>query len=181
MNTYVALLRGINVGGKNILPMKELITVLEGLQLTNVRTYIQSGNAVFQSNPVIKKDISKDIGTAISQKYGFTPQVMVLSVQELENAVVSNPYPEGESDPKSLHFSFLESSPDNPDLKKLANIKSANERFKLIDTVFYLHAPDGIGRSKLAANAEKCLGVAWTARNWRTTRTILSMAMDLAT
>jgi hypothetical protein len=115
----------------------------------------------------------------IGNSHGFTPQVFVLSVQELHNAIVSNPFPEGDSDPISLHLSFLESSPANPDLKKLEFLKSETERFKLIDTVFYLHAPNGIGRSKLAANVEKSLGVALTARNWRSARTILSMAMEV--
>jgi len=179
MNTFVALLRGINVGGKNILPMKELTAVLEGSGLKNVQTYIQSGNVVFQCKATKMQEITRDIGTAIRNSHGFTPKVFVLSVQELNNAIVSNPFPEGDSDPKSLHLSFLESSPANPDLKKLEFLKSGTERFKLIDTVFYLHAPDGIGRSKLAANVEKSLGVAMTARNWRTARTVLSMAMKV--
>lgn len=179
MNTFVALLRGINVGGKNILSMKELVVVLEGLGLNRVQTYIQSGNVVFQCKTNKMQEIAHDIGTAIWDSHGFTPQVFVLSVQELHNAVVSNPFPEGESDPKSLHLSFLESSPVNPDLKRLESLKSENERFKLIDTVFYLHAPNGIARSKLAANVEKSLGVTLTSRNWRSARTILSMAMEV--
>ena len=179
MKTFVAFLRGINVGGKNILPMKELTAVLEGAGLKKVQTYIQSGNVVFQCKADKTPEISHDIGTAIRNSHGFTPQVFVLSVQELHHAIASNPFPEGDSDPKSLHLSFLESSPANPDLKKLEFLKSETERFKLIDTVFYLHAPDGIGRSKLAANVEKALGVAMTARNWRSARTILSMAMEV--
>jgi uncharacterized protein (DUF1697 family) len=178
MNTFVAFLRGINVGGKNILPMKELTVVLEGLGLEKVQTYIQSGNVVFQCKTNNTQELAHDIGTEICNSHGLTPQVFVLSVQELHNAIVSNPFPEGESDPKSLHLFFLESSPVNPDLKRLESLISGSERFKLIDTLFYLHAPNGIGRSKLAANVEKALGVAFTARNWRSVKTILSMAMS---
>ena len=111
MNTYVALLRGINVGGKNILPMKELTAVLEGLGLKKVQTYIQSGNVVFQCKANKAQELTHDIGTAIFHSHELTPQVFVLSVQELQNAIVSNPFPEGENDPKSLHLFFLESSP----------------------------------------------------------------------
>ncbi len=179
MNTFVALFRDINVGGKNILPMKKLVAVLEGLGLKKVQTYIQSGNVVFQCKANKTQEIAHDIGTAIYKSHGFTPRVLILSIQEFNNAIIANPFPEGESDPKSLHLSFLESSPANPDLKRLESLKSESERFELIGTVFYLHAPNGIGRSKLAANVEKTLGVALTARNWRSSRKILSMALEM--
>ena len=180
MNTFVALFRGINVGGKNILPMKELAAVLEGLGLNKVKTYIQSGNVVFQSKTNNTQELTHDIRTAINRSHEFVPQVFVLSIQELRNAIVSNPFPEGANEPESLHLFFLKSSPTNPDVKRLEFLQSESERFKLIDTVFYLHAPDGIGRSKLAANVENTLGVALTARNWRSVSTILSMAMEVA-
>ena len=159
--------------------MKELVAVLEGSGLKKVQTYIQSGNVVFQCKATKTRKLSQDIGTAVFKSHELTPQVFVLSVQELHDVIASNPFPEGESDPKSLHLFFLESSPANPDLKRLESLQSESERFKLIDTVFYLHAPNGIGRSKLAANVEKTLGVAMTARNWRSVRTIWSMVMEL--
>lgn len=176
MNTYIALFRGINVGGKNVLPMKELAAVLEGLGLNKVQTYIQSGNVVFQTTNRSRKGLEKNIGAAIGKSHGFVPQVLVLSVQELRNALVANPFPDGENEPKSLHLFFLESSPANPDLKRLASLQSVSERFKLIGTVFYLHAPEGVGRSRLASNVEKALGVTVTARNWRSASAILSLA-----
>ena len=96
--------------------------------------------------------------------------------KEIERAVESNPFPEAESEPKTLHVHFLASRPKNPDLGALDSIKSDRERFALRDRFFYLHAPDGIGRSKLAANAEKLLGVALTGRNWRTLCRVMAMA-----
>jgi uncharacterized protein (DUF1697 family) len=180
MNTFIALLRGINVGGKNILPMKELTTVLEGLGLNNVKTYLQSGNVVFQSEKINLKELSQDIGTAIEKSHGFKPQVLILSIQELREAIAANPFPEGESEPKTLHLFFLESAPTNPDMDRLQSLKTASEKFRLIDTVFYLYAPDGIGRSKLAANVEKAVGVAATARNWRSANKVMSMAAELS-
>ena len=90
--------------------------------------------------------------------------------------VRSNPFPEAESEPKTLHLYFLFSPPERPDLDALERIKGDRERFVLSEGVFYLHAPDGIGRSRLAANAEKLLGVPATARNWRTIRKVMDMA-----
>jgi len=179
MNTFIALFRGINVGGSNILPMKDLALILKDLGLSNVRTYIQSGNVVFQSKTTDAKGLSHDISTAIGENHGFNPKVFILSLPELQAAIASNPYPDGQSEPKTLHLFFLASVPNNPDMDRLETFKTESERFRLIDTVFYLHAPEGIGRSKLAANVEKSLGVSVTARNWRSINKILSMALEL--
>jgi uncharacterized protein (DUF1697 family) len=175
MKTYIALFRGINVGGNNILPMKELAVVLENLGAANVKTYIQSGNAVFQHASENVSGLSSSISAAIKASHGFEPRVWLLDLVEMEKAIASNPFPKGESEPKTLHLYFLASAPPNPDLKMLDSLKKANEQFKLIDNVFYLHAPEGIGRSKLAERAEKALGVAATARNWRTVSKIMAM------
>ena len=176
MKTYVALFRGLNVGGNSILPMKELVAQLENIGLRNVRTYIQSGNAVFQSEEEEASLLSNKIRAAIRNRRGFEPQVLLLEPEEIEKAVESNPFPEAGSEPKTLHAYFLASTPKNPDLDALESIKSERERFVLKDGVFYLHTPDGIGRSKLAANAEKLLGVSATGRNWRTVRKLMEMA-----
>ncbi len=158
--------------------MKELVTVLESIGAQNVKTYIQSGNAVFQSRETNASLLSSTISAAIKRSHGFEPQVLLLELEEMEQVVVSNPFPEAESEPKTLHVYFLASVPKNPDLDALESIKSDRERLVLRDSVLYLHAPDGIGKSKLAANAEKLLGVPMTARNWRTVRKIMAMAKD---
>jgi uncharacterized protein (DUF1697 family) len=178
MKTYIALFRGINVGGNNMLPMKELTAVLEKLGADSVKTYIQSGNAVFQHQTASASQLSSRIGTAIKENHGFEPQVFLLDLGEMEQVIASNPFPEAESEPKTLHLYFLASEPRNPDLKALDSLKQDNEQFKLTDKVFYLYAPDGIGRSKLAARVEKALGVAVTARNWRTVCKILELAQQ---
>lgn len=175
MQTIIALLRGINVGGHHKLPMRELVQLLESLGLVNVKTYIQSGNVVFQCEPFNRVSLAEKISTAVSQSHGFTPQVMLLSLAELETAVSQNPFPAAEENHKILHFYFLESAPPAPDLAKLEAVKTEREQFALIDKVFYLYAPDGIGRSKLAAVVEKGMGVATTARNWRTVSKMLEM------
>lgn len=180
MNTYVALFRGINVGGKNILPMKALVGTFEGMGLKKVQSYIQSGNVVFQTTKDRPEKLAEDIRAAVGKGHDIVPQVLVLSIQEFRNAIASNPFPAGENEPKSLHLFFLKTRPAKPDMERLALLQSAKERFKLVGAVFYLHAPEGIGRSKLAANVEKALGVAVTARNWRSVSAILSLAMEVA-
>lgn len=178
MNTFVAFFRGINVGGKNRLPMAELTARLEGLGVSHVRTYIQSGNVVFRSPADDATELAETIQAAIEGSHGFAPQVLLLSRQELEDAVAANPFPEGEGEPQTLHLFFLSAAPGAPDLERLSSIKTERESFRLVGSVFYLHAPDGIGRSKLAAGVERALGVPATARNWRTVNRVLSMAAD---
>jgi uncharacterized protein (DUF1697 family) len=176
MKTYVAFFRGINVGGHNRLPMKDLVAALESVGARDVATYIQSGNAVFRSEETYASVLSERIKAMIEERHGFEPQVLVLGSEGLERAVRSNPFPDAESEPKTLHAYFLAASPERPDLDGLEEIQGKRERFFLGEGVFFLHAPDGIGRSRLAANAERLLGVPATARNWRTVRKVMEMA-----
>lgn len=164
--THIALLRGL--GGKNTLPMKGLIELLEGLGLCNARTYIQSGNAVFRFGNAGDAGLAEGISRAIEKRYGFAPRVILRSPAELDAAIAANPFPEAEPEPKTLHLFFLAQVPDNPDLARLERLRQPNERYHLADTTFYFHAPDGVGRSRVFAVIEKALGVAATARNWRT-------------
>lgn len=181
MNRYIALFRGINVGGAGTLPMKELKRILEEeLELRNVRTYIQSGNVVFEGPKTKAGTLAKKIAEAVEKERGFRPEVMVLEPKELQGAMEANPFPEGESDPKSLHLTFLATPPEKPDMESLEGLKKENERYALLGKVFYLHAPDGIGRSKLAARIEKAMGTAGTARNWRSVCKIMEMAEESA-
>lgn len=179
MKTYIALFRGINVGGGNILPMADLVDLLEALGAARVATYIQSGNVVFQHEAEDASRLASRIGAAVKESHGFEPQVLLRGADEVENAMACNPFPEAESEPASLHLYFLDSVPQNPDLELLDSIKRDNEQFKLSERVFFLHAPSGIGRSKLAAWVEKALGVAATARNWRTVGKIMAMSKQV--
>lgn len=179
MNICIALLRGINVGGKNSLPMKGLVAIMEVIGAQKVRTYIQSGNAVFE---IAEQDLvllSKRLSVEIGKRYEFKTCVVVLGLEALEKAMAANPFPEAEGDPVGLHLGFLASDPTHANLEKLDSLRKASERFRLIGPVFYLHAPEGVGRSKLAAGAEKALGVPMTVRNWRTVGNIREMAREL--
>jgi uncharacterized protein (DUF1697 family) len=96
----------------------------------------------------------------------------------LRQAIQDNPFPQAACEPQSLHFFFLEKPPTNPRTKALESAKAETESYVLTDRVFYLHAPDGIGRSKLASTAEKHLGVTATARNLRTVEKLLALALE---
>jgi uncharacterized protein (DUF1697 family) len=172
---YVALFRGINVGGHNRLPMGELKQLLQDLGLREVETYIQSGNVVFASQAARVEALGERIREAVEEQFGFAPVVLVLRAGAFEKVVAANPYPEATSEPKTLHCYFLVAEPHDPDLDELESLKKESEQFALHGKVFYLHAPEGIGRSKLAERVEKALGVPATARNWRTVERISTM------
>ena len=180
MKTYVALFRGINVGGYNMLPMKELKLVLEKNGCQGVRTYIQSGNVILKSAISDPAKLAKRLSAAISNSHGFEPRVMVLSRDELRRAASANPFGNAVETPAALHLFFLDGTPKSPDLKALEAVKTETEAFALKGSVFYLHTPDGLGRSKLATRIERSLGVQGTARNWRTVNTLLGMLNDLS-
>jgi len=176
MTTWITFFRGINVGGRNILPMKDLKALLGELGCVDVRTYIQSGNVVFRHKERQVDRLSRTISEAVLNRFHFAPFVLLVTVNHLKKSLAANPFPTAEENPATLHLYFLSATPTEADLDGLNQMKSASERFELIGQVFYLHAPDGVGRSKLAARAEKLLGVTATARNWRTARKMLELA-----
>lgn len=172
---WIALMRGVNVGGKNVLPMKALRDELSELGLKNVRTYIQSGNCVFEGGGSASS-LEADISGRVERRFGFRPTVIVIAREDLEAALAANPFPEAAEEPKSLHLHFLEREPEAPDLDALEALRAPGERFALLARVFYLHAPDGVARSGLAAQAEARLGVSATARNLRSAIKIAALA-----
>lgn len=168
MNTHIILLRGVNVGGNHLLPMKELKILLELAGFKHVKTYIQSGNIILSGF----EDIERSVNEIIQTNFGFAPEVMVMSEKEFDQAFSNNPYKEYEG--KYVHFFFCKETPIiNED--KLIKLSSPTERYELLGNVFYLHAPEGIGRSKLAEKIETCLGVRATARNLNTVNKIHEM------
>ncbi len=178
MTNCVALLRGINVGGKNLLPMKELRELLTKLGCENVATYIQSGNAVFKYSGDLT-DLPALISTAIESGFGFRPSVMVLTADEFEAVATVEPFAEEISEPKFLHIWFLQEPATRASTEKMNEIASGDEKYLLTDSAVYLHAPNGVGRSKLAGGMEKSLGVSATARNRRTISKIGAMLSEL--
>ena len=171
MKTWIALLRGINVGGHHVVRMRDLEGHLEAGGFSGVRTYIQSGNVVLQC----RERPGARIGNLIEQHYGFRPAVLVLSPEELRQAAAANPFdPEGG---KKVHFYFCAREPREVDHDLLETLKGPNEAFRLIGRVLYLYAPDGIGRSRLAEKIGKALpGTDLTARNLNTINKLLEMS-----
>ncbi|MEP1447480.1 MAG: DUF1697 domain-containing protein [Paraglaciecola sp.] len=176
MNHWIVLFRGINVGGKNIVVMKRLKETLLGLGCQNVETYIQSGNVVLQHPEPNAQVLSRKIACEIEVSFGFQAQILVLTLAKFQQAVANNPFPEAQADPKTLHLYFLAAPAENVTFDKMNQLKKDSEMFKLVEQVFYLHAPDGIGRSKLAEKVEKLLAVPTTARNWNTVNKLLTLA-----
>ena len=176
MKTWIILIRGINVGGNNIVPMKELKLRLTDAGFSGVRTYIQSGNVAFESDITKQAQICSDVQACIDTHFGFAPKIMALSASRLAKIIKDNPFPGAVDEPKTLHISFLARPAINADLEKIENLRTENERFVLTDYAAYAHLPDGVWKSKLAAGLEKHLGVPATARNWRSAGKVLELA-----
>jgi uncharacterized protein (DUF1697 family) len=174
MTTYIALLRGIG-GGIRSLQMKPLIKAVEAIGLADVRTYIATGNIVFSSRKKAPQ-LARQIEACIEKQFGFRSTTVVLSAAELERAIKDNPFPQADKEPTSLHLFFLAAKPKAPQLEAMLEIKAPNEQFMLQKQVFYFYAPTGFGVSKLAPRIERLLGVAATARNWRTVGKVNEMA-----
>lgn len=164
---YIALLRGINVGGKKRIKMADLVEALEPLSLKNIKTYLQSGNVIFEYNSIDSDEIAQDIKDKIIDKFGISVNVIIRTEEELESIINGNPFvknPNIEID--KLHITFLQKLPDSTvlDLKK-----SENEKFEVIGREIYLYLPNGYGRTKLTNNIfEKKLNTIATTRNWKT-------------
>ena len=172
MNTYITLLRGINVGGHNKLPMKALVELLSTKDAKEVQTCLQTGNVIFKAESTATLINELNFALLIERNFGFKPEVVILKQVEFELAVAHNPYQNEIG--KTCHFYFCKDMPAL-DLTKIEALKMPSESYQLSGKVFYLHAPDGIGRSKLAAKIENCLGVSTTARNLNTVNKIAQL------
>ncbi len=156
--------------------MKQLTSIFEEVGCQAVRTYIRSGNVVFRFADAAPGYLEKRLSECISKRHSLTPHVLLLDGQRLNQAIRECPFQSAVGN--QLHFFFLSAVAKSPDLASLSELKSPTEQFQLNDRVLYLLAPAGIGRSKLAAAIERCLGVPTTARNWNTIRKLQSMLSD---
>jgi uncharacterized protein (DUF1697 family) len=169
MSAYAALLRAVNVTGRNRVPMAELRVALEALGLEDVVTYVQSGNVVFRSPSGTAAELAAAIARQIDEVFGLRIGVVVRSKAELAKVATSNPFLEQESDPLKLHVIFLDARPKADAIAELDPGRSPPDRFEVHGREIYLHLSDGMGRTKLTIDYfERRLGVAATARNWKT-------------
>lgn len=174
MNRYAALLRGINVSGKNILSMKALKELFVDLGMRNVTTYIQSGNVVFDSENDDSSDISKKLETAISNVLGYEVPVIIRSKQELKEIIEKNPF--ASEDEKMLYITFLKESPDKELLSELQEKNINNDEIRIIDKNAYLLIRNGYGNTRLSnAFIEKKLRVVSTTRNINTVKKLIEI------
>ncbi len=175
LERYVALLRGVNVGGKQ-LSMQSLRALLESLGYQHVTTYIQSGNAVFtggDSGPPKPGRVEERIAAELQMNI----RVIIRSQVELADVVDRNPFPATGEDSRTLHVTFLADEPSAEAVHGLAGESYAPDQFAIVGREVYLRCPEGYGRSKLGnAFWERRLGVAATTRNWNTVNTLLRMA-----
>lgn len=168
MQRYIVLLRGVNVGGKNLVPMKPLVALLERNDFQEVSYYIQSGNIVLNSVCYPCETIKQ----IICDNFGFTPAIFSLKATDFLAVLSNNPYKEFEG--KFVHFYFCDKA-ITLNFDKLEHWISPTEKYVVEDNVFYLYAPDGIGRSKLVSNIESCLGQSGTGRNLNTINKIANL------
>lgn len=176
MATYVALLRGINVGGHKRMPMKQLSKALEGAGLSDVQTLLQSGNLVIKSPQRSASAVEKRVHDAIREEFGFDVSVLVRTAKVFLAEVDASPFEaESEAEPKTVHY-FFRRTDEAIDDAALKRLRGADEETHAAGKVLYLHAPSGIGRSKLAARAASVLGET-TARNARTVARLVGLLL----
>jgi len=167
MNGFVALFSGINVGGNRIVKMAELRDFFEQLGFADVASYVQSGNVVFSSTHTDAIALTNMLQDAFEKRWGFHSRIMVRDAAWFARLVADNPYPEIAEDPTRLHAMALEREPTPEEVARLAEKCTGPERFEVKGDVLYLHAPDGLGKSKFAEILPRTLKVPGTMRNWR--------------
>jgi uncharacterized protein (DUF1697 family) len=177
--TYVAMLRGINVGGNKRVVMADLRAWLEEMGLKQVRTYVQSGNVVFQSDQP-RARLVPAIEKKIEQRAGFPVRVMVRSAEELKRVLQNNPFLKRAGiEPSKLHVTFLREKAGAAGREKLLALPRGGDDFEIIGSEMFLHCPNGYGSSRLGNNVlEKAAGEAATTRNWRTVNALCSMCEE---
>ena len=173
---YVALLRGINVGGNTMIKMEDLRAMLAGLGFENVVSYINSGNLAFDSRKTSEVALVSKIEKEIEKLMGKPVQVMVREQKDIERVLANNPY-EGEYEShKEMHVLFLKAELSDENIKWLSGVVPAGERFSAAGREIYCHLPLGVADSFLGrAQFEKKLNAAVTARNWRTVQKLAEL------
>jgi len=183
--THIALLRGINVGGRNRMAMADLRQVVTSLGHSDVATYVQSGNVVFTTEETDNAALAVALERAIAETIGVRARVVVLSREELAQVVGDNPYPD-EPNPKLVHAIFLSEDPGADVVASVAAAqrqvaqRGSRDRAQVMGRTVFLHTPGGYGRSELAAllarrSSGKPDEATGTARNWATVTKLLAL------
>jgi uncharacterized protein (DUF1697 family) len=178
MARFIALLRGVNVGG-NMLKMERVRELWAELGFENARTYVQSGNVVFEAKDPPAK-WSQTIERALERETRLPVTVLLRTPADVGRVIANNPFlKEKGIDPAKLHVTFLSSAVAKDAVKKLSAVDAGPDRFHVVGKEVYLHCPEGYGRTKLANNRlEKALSVKATTRNWNTVNKLYEMAIQ---
>lgn len=173
---YIALIRGVNVGGKRI-KMAHLKENFESMGYKNVKTYLQSGNVIFEDKSSNITEIRQNIENNINKEFEFSVNVIIRTEKELEYIIINNPFNKENMEISSLYVTFLQNVPDEEILANLDLNIEDNERFEIIGKEIYLYLPHGYARTKLTNNAlEKKLKIVATTRNWKTTNKLMELS-----
>jgi uncharacterized protein (DUF1697 family) len=174
---FVALLRGINVSGKNMLPMKDLVAIFERAGCADVAHYIQSGNVVFKARASLAPRLSALVGTEIERRFGLRVPVVIRTGKEMQAIARDNPFLASGADPESLHVMFLADKPGKKESSLLDPDRSPPDSFVLRGCEIYLSCPNGMARTKLTNSYfDSKLGTTSTCRNWRTVLKLVEMS-----
>jgi len=177
---YIALLRGVNVGGNKKLPMKSLAALCEGHGCTSVQTYIQSGNVVFKAAAKTAAAFPRALKEQIKKDFGFETTIILRTADEMRAVTQNNPYLKPGVDTKFLHVTFLADEPNLTEVVKLNPLCQGDEAFSLRGKEIFLYLPNGAGRSKMAAYAfDKVLHTIGSTRNWQTVSKLLTLSEAL--
>jgi uncharacterized protein (DUF1697 family) len=177
MKTFIAFLRGINVSGKNLIKMNELVIHFESLGYKNVRTYIQSGNILLEAEAKDNMLIEIAIHDKIMHEYGFYVPVLVKSAVQLKEIYNNNPFVNQRNlDIEKLHVTILSGIPRRDNAEKLGAFQSNNDEYIIFKDMIYLYCPDGYGRTKFSnIFFENNLKLSATTRNWKTVGKLVEM------
>lgn len=184
MTIYIALLRGINVGGKNMIKMAELKRMFEGMGLSRVKTYIQSGNVLFETDEE-EEILCKRLEQEIKRAFGFAVSVILRTSEELKQVAENCPFSDEElsaaettAEGESLYVSFFQKAPSQEGLERLNAVKSESDEYRIEGRDIYLLFHQSIRNSKLANNLQK-LNVPVTVRNWKTINKLVALATEM--
>lgn len=178
MNTYIALLRGINVSGRNKIKMADLKLAFEKNGFKDVTTYIQSGNVIFNSSIAHIDVLEDDIHDIIKKNFNLDVETIVITPGDLKSAIEESPYkPGGDIDENRVYMAFLKRQPREDCIQNLADVSLLEEYYTIKARLLFAYLPNGFGRAKLNTNLiENKLKVTATARNWKTVNKLLIMS-----
>ena len=177
MTTWVALLRGINVAGKNLLPMTDLARLFEEAGCAGVRTYIQSGNVLFTANRARAEKLPGLIAGGIADRFGYRIPVLLRTAADLGETIGNNPFLQAGAPENWLHVLFLARQPDAGRVATLDPLRSPSDTFAVRGREIYLQCPNGAGGTKLTnAYFDSRLATISTGRNWRTVLKLFELA-----